>query len=231
MNFCLPLPLLRKTCLARRKGLTIPRLRYADILETLSGSRAPRGREGRLEPPGTSDGRRRSRSGDHQGKGGGGGGRLDLPTHLVSQPESVVSTVATLMRDIPLASRDAASCAESFVHVDSTREQRDTLDLQNFTSQSPDVAPVAACVRCSKFCARRGGGDAAGQHGKVSVSAWGGTLPPRSAPSLQHNAARKGRLSCTEGQWGCWWWAAESQHTYGVGHAVEILAVLVGPDG
>ena len=44
-------------------------------------------------------------------------GRLDLPRHLVSQPESVVSTVATLMRGIPLASRDAASCAESFVHV------------------------------------------------------------------------------------------------------------------
>ena len=198
---------------------------------TLSGPGAPRGREGRLKPPGTSDGRRRSRSGDHQGKGGRGGGRLDLPRHLVSQPESVVSTVATLMRGIPLASRDAASCAESFVHVDSTREQRDTLDLQNFTSQSPDVAPVAACVRCSKFCARR-----AVVTQLVSMAKY---RCRRGAAryllvQLRHcNTTRhaKGRLSCTEGQWGCWWWAAESQHTYGVGHAVEILAVLVGPDG
>ena len=147
---------------------------------------------GRLEPPGASDG------GTGAGAGHRQGGRFDLPRHLVSQPESVVSTVATLTRGIPLASRDAASCAESFVHVDSTREQRDTLDLQNFTSQSPDVAPVAACVRCSKFCARR-----AVVTQLVSMAKY---RCRRGAAryllvQLRHcdNAAHKGRLSCTEG--------------------------------
>ena len=125
-----------------------------------------------------------ARSEGGTGAGHRQGGRLDLPRHLVSQPESVVSTEATLTRGIPLASRDAASCAESFAHVDSTREQRDTLDLQNFTSQSPDVAPVAACVRCSKFCARRAVVTQLVSKAEASVSAWGGTLPLRSAPSL-----------------------------------------------
>ena len=46
--------------------------------------------------------------------------------------------------------------------------------------------------------------DAAGQHGKVSVSAWGGTLPPRSAPSLQQRGTQRAAELYRGLVLGCW---------------------------
>ena len=154
-----------------------------------------------------------------------------MPKHLVNHPESVVSTEATLTRTIPLASRDAASCAESFDHVDSTREQRDTLDLQNFTSQSPVVAPVAACVRCSKFCAQRAViAQLVSMAAEVSVSAWGGAPPARSAQTLFATRSHAKGGSAVQKASGWWWWAAGSRRTFRVAVGVPIwLTVLFGP--
>jgi hypothetical protein len=75
-----------------------------------------------------------------------------MPKRLRSHDDALVSTCATLMRGSPLASREAASVIATRCQFCVTFWQRGTLSLQKSTSQSPEVAPVAACVRCSKFC-------------------------------------------------------------------------------
>ena len=78
-----------------------------------------------------------------------------MEKRLRNHEDVLVSTWATLMRGSPLASREAASCTATRCQFCATFAQRGTLSLQKSTSQSPDVAPVAACVRCSKFCSSR----------------------------------------------------------------------------
>ena len=78
-----------------------------------------------------------------------------MPKRLRSHDAWLVSTCATLMRGRPFASREAASVVETRCQFCCTLWHRATASLQKSTSQSPEVAPVAACARCSKFCSVR----------------------------------------------------------------------------
>lgn len=111
-----------------------------------------------------------------------------MPKRLVSHGESFVSTRATLILGSPRASREAASVTAIFSQVATTRAHRGTESLQNSTNQSPDVAPVAACVKCSKFfssscttCAPKA---------RSGMASCDGMAPPRSSTAIaKPNAA------------------------------------------